>query len=414
MRILIYGINYYPELTGIGKYTGEMAVWLANQGYDVNVITAMPYYPEWNIHTEYKGRCWHKEFKDGVKIYRCPIYVPQKINSRKRIIHEFSFLLSSLFRWVAALFKKRYDLIICINPPFHIGIFPYLYSKLKATILVTHIQDLQIDAAKGLNMLEEGKFLKIMFKIEQFFLEHSDYVSTLTNGMKQRILQKGIPEKKIVMLPNWVDINKLNILGKEASLRKKFDIPLDDIVILYSGNIGKKQGLDILIDVAEDYKDYTNIHFLIVGSGVELNNLKDLVKTKKLTNIQFHPLQPYDLLPALLATADLHLVLQKKGASDLVMPSKLTGILAAGGCPIVSAEKYSSLYSEVNDNQIGIVCEPESKTSLKEAIDKALKDDISRIRLKARKYAENNLGQENIMNSFFEQINLIKIEEKRK
>ena len=177
MRILIYGINYAPELTGIGKYTGEMAKWLVSAGHDVSVITAMPYYPEWNIHKEYKGKWCYKETKDGVNVYRCPIYVPQKVDSKKRIIHEFSFLLSSSYRWIAALFKKKYDVVLCINPPFHIGILPYLYSKLRKTILVTHIQDLQIDAAKDLNMLKEGKALKMMFKLERFLLNKSTYVS---------------------------------------------------------------------------------------------------------------------------------------------------------------------------------------------------------------------------------------------
>jgi colanic acid biosynthesis glycosyl transferase WcaI len=404
MRILIYGINYAPELTGIGKYTGEMAEWLATNCHDVSVITAMPYYPEWNVHKEFKGKWWFKEIKNGVKIYRCPIYVPKTVNSTKRILHEFSFLLSSSFRWIATLFKQKYDVVICITPPFHIGVFPYLYSKLKKTILVTHIQDLQIDAAKDLNMLKEGFLIKLMLKVEQFLLMKSTYVSTLTNGMKKRILAKGISENKIVMLPNWVDVDKIKVLSKEYSLRKQFNIPLSDIVILYSGNVGKKQGLDVLIDIAKEYESKKNIHFLIIGAGVELNNIKKLVETKNLKNVKFYPLQPYNLLPALLATADLHLVLQKKGASDLVMPSKLTGILAAGGCAIVSAESGTSLYSVISDNNIGFVCEPESSYALKQAIDQALSSNISEIKIKARRYAEINLSQDNIMQSFIQKI----------
>lgn len=404
MRILIYGINYAPELTGIGKYTGEMAKWLASAGHEVSVITAMPYYPEWNIHKEYKGKWWYKESKDGVNVYRCPMYVPQKVDSKKRIIHEFSFLLSSSCRWIAVLFKKKYDIVLSINPPFHISVLPYIYSKFKKTIWVTHIQDLQIDAAKDLNMLGEGRVLKLMFRLELFLLKKSTYISTLTDGMKNRVLDKGILENKVIMLPNWVDVDKIKILNKQDSLREKFDIPMDDVVILYSGNIGKKQGLDILIDVAMQYKNTDNIHFLIVGSGVELDNLKKSVCDNGLNNVKFYPLQPYDLLPSLLATADLHLVLQRKGASDLVMPSKLTGILAAGGCAIVSAEMGTSLHSIIAENNIGFVCEPESSVALKNTIDKALASDISEIKLRARRYAEENLCQDNIMKSFLGQI----------
>jgi colanic acid biosynthesis glycosyl transferase WcaI len=106
----------------------------------------------------------------------------------------------------------------------------------------------------------------------------------------------------------------------------------------------------------------------------------------------------------LLATADLHLVLQKKGASDLVMPSKLTGILASGGCPVVSAERGSSLYSVINENKIGFICEPESESALTDTINLALKSDIKSIKLNARAYAEKHLNKDSIIKSFMQQV----------
>ncbi len=404
MRILIYGINYTPELTGIGKYTGEMAEWFAKEGNDVHVITAMPYYPEWEIHPRYRGKWWRKEELNGVKVYRCPFYVPKQVDSKKRMIHEFSFLCSSSFRWFAALFKKKYDLVITVCPPFHIGISPYIYSIFRKTIQVTHIQDLQIDAAKDLNMLSNGTLLSLMFRLEKFLLKRSDYVSTLTLGMRQRIENKGIPEDKIVMLPNWVDIDFIKPLPVEQSLRSKLNIPFGDKVILYSGNMGKKQGLDLLINVAAEYRDQKNIHFIMVGSGAEKNNLEKLAMGRNLANMKFYPLQPYEQLSALLSAADIHLVLQKKEASDLVMPSKLTGILAAGGCAIVTAASGTSLYEDVKKNNMGILCEPESEQDLKEAIDKALFMDTSEIRRNARKYAENYLNKDRILSRFLETV----------
>lgn len=406
MRILIYGINYAPELTGIGKYTSEMACWFKQNKYQVDVITAMPYYPEWIIHKQYKRKLWHKEILNDVNIYRCPLFVPKKINSKKRIFHEFSFLISSSFYWLKLFFKPRYDLIICVSPPFHLAIFPFLYSLFRKTINITHIQDLQIDAAKDLQLLQNNILLDLMYKAEKILLSKNTYISTISKGMKDRIIKKGISKNKILMLPNWVNTNDIKILNKEESLRIQFNIPINDIVILYSGNIGKKQGLEHLIEVAYTYKDRSNIHFLIVGSGAELENIKQLAESKKLINIQFYPLQPYNLLGPLLATADLHIILQKRGASDVVMPSKLTGILASGGCPIVSAEEGSSLYSIINDNKIGFICQPESTESLRLAIDNALKSDINNIKIRARKYAENYLNQENIMNDFIKKINL--------
>jgi colanic acid biosynthesis glycosyl transferase WcaI len=406
MRILIYGINYSPELTGIGKYTGEMAEWLVEQGHDVSVFTAMPYYPEWKIRPEYKCKWWYKEIVNGVKVYRCPLYVPGIVNSKKRIIHEFSFRWSSSFRWFAALFRKRYDLVITICPPFHIGISSYIYSIFKKTTLVTHIQDLQIDAAKDLNMLSNGKALGLMFKLEKFLLRKSDYVSTLTPGMRYRVENKGISPNKILILPNWVDLDFIKPVSKIFSLRKQFGLSDNDLVILYSGNMGKKQGLDMLIDIAEQYKNNQSIHFILVGAGAEKENLQKMATDKQLTNIKFYPLQPYELLPALLATADLHLVLQKKEASDLVMPSKLTGILAAGGCSIVTAMKGTSLYDIIDKYNMGILCEPESQQALKNAIDKALSSDLTELRMNARQYAEEYLNKDRILSEFIRNIKI--------
>jgi colanic acid biosynthesis glycosyl transferase WcaI len=121
--------------------------------------------------------------------------------------------------------------------------------------------------------------------------------------------------------------------------------------------------------------------------------------------MKFYPLQPYEELSALLATADLHLVLQKKEASDLVMPSKLTGILAAGGCPVVTAPPETSLYQIIDEHNIGILCEPESVLALKNAIDKALVSDLSEIRANARRYAEIYLDKNRILSNFLEKIN---------
>jgi len=414
MRILIYGINYAPELTGIGKYSGEMAEWLAAQGHDVSVFTAMPYYPEWAVHSDYKGKLWRKEISNGVKVYRSPLYVPKDsgskraISSKKRILHEMSFLFNSSFYWTYSLFKKKYDLVICVSPPFHLGVSALIYSKLKRATLVSHIQDLQIDAAKDLNMLSNSTALNLMFKLERFLLRKSSYVSTLTKGMRDRIESKGIPHDKIVMLPNWVDLKAIHPLPKEESLRNRFGIPMDDKVVLYSGNMGEKQGLHIILDVADALKDRKDIHFVMVGSGVGQRRLENMAKERNLDNVRFFPLQPYEDLPALLAIADIHLVLQKKKASDLVMPSKLTGILAVGGCAIITALPGTSLYEITAENNMGILCEPESATALQDAIEGAIDSDLSGIKDNAHNYAITHLNRDAILSNFIDNVKKIK------
>jgi len=404
MRIIIYGINYAPELTGIGKYTAEMAGWLARQGHSVHVITGKPYYPEWKVHEKYKWKLWQKEILDGVTVYRCPFYVPKKVTPAKRIIHEFSFLLGVLPLWLRTFFQKKYDLVICITPPFHLGIMPMLYSKIRGVYFLTHIQDLQVDAAKNLVMLKSSRFLNMMFGAEKFILKRSTAVSTISLGMMRKIWEKDIPDFKTFIFPNWVDENFIKPLSKEDSLRREFGIEFDDKVILYSGNLGEKQGLNIIIEVAKYFLNRKNIHFIIVGSGGNKISLENLVRKDGLKNVKFFPLIPYTKLPALLAMADIHLVLQKKSAADLMMPSKLTGILAAGGFPIVTASNGTSLYEIVDKNNLGILVEPENPESLKSALENALSIDLNRYRDNARNYAIKHLSKQAVLNKFEENL----------
>ncbi|RYY35304.1 MAG: colanic acid biosynthesis glycosyltransferase WcaI [Sphingobacteriaceae bacterium] len=397
MRILVFGINYAPELTGIGKYTGEMCEWLAAEGHEVNMITAMPYYPEWSVHPSYKGKWWHTEKMNGVNVHRCPLYVPKDVSAMKRIIHEFTFLLSSLVYWLKFFFGKKQDVVMCIVPAFHLGFLSLLYSKIRGAKMIYHVQDLQVDAAKQLDLIKNKTFLNLLFKMEYFILKHSTYVSTISKGMLNKILQKGIPEAKTFMLYNWVDTQHIRPLPASESLRSRLGLTPADKVVVYSGNLGEKQGLEIIVEAATTLHD---VKFLIFGSGGGKEKLQELVKQSGVTNVSFYGFLPYAELPNLLATGDIHLVLQKSSAADLVMPSKLTSILAAGGCSIVTALPGTSLYDIIHENSMGLLIAPDSAALLTECIANAFNSDLDAIRANAREYARQNLDKDFILKRF--------------
>jgi colanic acid biosynthesis glycosyl transferase WcaI len=404
MRILIYGINYAPELTGIGKYTGEMASWFVKQGHTVHMVTGMPYYPEWKKETRYRGKLWHKEIIDGVHVYRCPLYVPEKVNALKRIIHEFSFTMSTIPVLFKKLFAKKYDVVISVSPPFHLGFLPTLYGMIRNSPVITHIQDLQIDVAKNMGMIGNKHFLRLMYAGEKFLLNKSKAVTTISEGMLKKIHAKGVDPYKCRILPNWVDEDKIMPLPKERSLRKELGFSDSDKIVLYSGNLGEKQGLEDIIQSAAALRNNANLHFVIVGSGGIKQKLEQAAKDAQLNNVHFVSLQSYDRMAALMATADIHLVLQKKSVTDLVMPSKLATILAAGGVSIVTASSGSTLYDIVSRNNIGFIVEPENVDALINGISTALKRDLRRISENARAYAEKNLARESIMQLWHEQL----------
>ena len=400
MKVLLYGINYSPDLTGIGKYSGEMGEWLARQGHDVRVITAYHYYPDWKIREANRGLWWRREHPgEREEVIRCPLYVPGKVTAVKRILHEFSFVLTSSIALLACLFKKT-DVVVNVVTPFHLGIPARLFAWIKRVPMVYHVQDLQVDAAHELGMINNPLLLSIMKQTESWILRKADRVTTISEGMMKKIEGKGISPEKITFFPNWVDGSAIYPLKREASLRQELGFDDSDKIVLYAGNLGEKQGLEAILEVAAALQDRKDIYFAIVGNGGTKDKLMNLAQKRNLYNVRFFPLQPYEKLSALLAMADIHLVLQKRAAADLVMPSKFTSILAAGGCALVTADKGTTLYETISAHRIAVVIEPESTRALQQGILEMLTGNAEPYRINARNYALQYLDKDNILRAF--------------
>lgn len=408
MRILIVGINYAPELTGIGKYTSEAAEWLAARGHEVRVIGAPPYYPYWKVQKPYSSWMYFHETIAGVSVFRCPIWVPRRPTGLKRIMHLGTFALSSIPACCAQVFWKP-DIVVAIEPPLFGAAVALVGAKAMRTKSWLHIQDFELDAAMGLGMIP-SRLAHWMGGFERWFMGKFDRVSTISNAMLERIRQKGVSSDRVGLFPNWVDCGALRPLAPGDSMRSEWAVPNDVKVILYAGNIGKKQGLELLFPVAEAFlARRPDVLFVIVGEGAAKEGLERVVVDSGLTNIIFKPLQPIEKLGALLATADVHLVLQLRGAADLVMPSKLTGILAAGGAVLATAEEGTELYKVVTQNEVGQVVEPGSAEGIEMGIESLL-DDMARLqryRHNARKFAETHLHKETILWNFEQELNRV-------
>jgi colanic acid biosynthesis glycosyl transferase WcaI len=397
MRILLYGINYYPELTGSGKYSGEACEWLAKQGHEVEVITAMPYYPAWEINENYQSKWWHTEVINGVTVHRCPLYVPSNVTAFKRILLETSFVLASFIYWFKIFFTQKFEAVICVCPPFQLGLLPYFYSKLRGVAFIYHIQDLQVDMVNDLEMIKNKKVIKALFWVEKFIMNGATVISSISDGMLKKLKNKKLKVNNYLLFPNWVDTVRIKPLSSKESLREELGYKADDIIVQYSGTIAEKQGLEMIIEVA---KELPLIQFMMVGEGGFKQKLIEKVENAKLNNIRFFPLQPYNKLSNLLVTGDIHLVLQKKSASDLVLPSKLTSILSAGTFAIVTASEGTSLYEIINAHKAGVLVEPESLNALKEAIVKYSQEDTTIYKSNGRLYAQKYLDKEQIMLGF--------------
>jgi colanic acid biosynthesis glycosyl transferase WcaI len=207
-RILLIGYNFAPEPTGIGKYSGEMIEWLAKKGYDCSVITTYPYYPYWKVQEPYfKNRFWYKkevvnyDSEGKITIYRCPMYVPQSPTGSKRMLLDVSFMLSSFLVLFKMLFQKKFDVVITVVPSFQFGLLGCFYKTFKGAKLVYHIQDMQIEAAQDLKMIQSEALIKTLFKVEKYILKRSDIIASISEKMVAKIEEKA--NKKVFLFPNW-------------------------------------------------------------------------------------------------------------------------------------------------------------------------------------------------------------------
>lgn len=405
MRILVYGINYSPELTGIGKYTGEMVEWMAREGHDVRVITAPPYYPQWKVGERYSAWRYRREEGDAT-VWRCPLYVPKQPSTLKRLLHLGSFALSSFFPLMA---QRRWkpDRIIGVVPTLFCTPGMRLLAKLSGARTLLHIQDYEVDAMLGLGLAGKGKTGKVAqlaTAFERSGLHNVDNVSTISRSMMNKAQEKGVAAEKVIFFPNWSEVARFQNVNEDdvITLRQQLGLPDDKKIILYSGNIGEKQGLENVIAAAEQLREQPLI-FAIVGQGGGKARLEKMARERGLHNVLFFPLQPYEALPALLKMGDCHLVVQKRGAADAVLPSKLTNILAVGGNAVITAEPETEL-GQLCDSFTGIaVCvEPESVDALVAGIALALA--MPKNNTVAREYAERTLDKENVLRQFITDI----------
>lgn len=398
MKILFYGINYSPELTGIGKYSGEFARWCAQQGHEIRVVTAPAYYPDWKVHQEFSAIKYQRVLEDGVLVTRCPLYVPSRPSALKRMLHLFSFSVTSSFALLAN-FRWKPDLVIQVAPTLFCSASTLLFSKFFGPRSVLHIQDYEVDAMFGLSMAGGSWLKKSVYWLERTVLRRFDNVSTISNGMIQRAVDKGVEQEKLIMFPNWSEIEHFQDAQKDDELLRKLNIDPKKRLILYSGSMGEKQGLEVVLDAASQFKGRTDIQFLLVGEGGAKKKLGNTCKLMGLENVLFAPVQPYEALPNLLASAACHLVVQKRGAADAVLPSKLTNILAVGGNAVITADESTSL-GELTLDRPGIACrvEPESVSALVDGIEKVL--SMSSPNTIALDYAKKYLDKEVVLRKF--------------
>lgn len=349
MRVLVWSINYAPEATGIAPCNVALCEFLRDQGHDVEMVSSFSYYPVWEKQPEDRGQLYRTDVLNGVPVHRCWHYVPRKVKAWKRIIHEASFVLTSFLR---VLSLSRADVMVVVSPPLLLGAAAWVASVLRGIPFLFHVQDLQPDAALGLGMLKDGPVVRILYGLESLAYRAAAGVSGITKGMLAAFTRKGVHESKQHYLPNGTALPDLAMLPPENRFRDRLGISPDALLAVYSGNLGVKQGLPILIDAAARCKD-SRVQVVICGDGAERETLSRQVAERALKNVHLLPLQDRQHYEEMLVDADLCLITQQAGTGQFFFPSKLLTTLAFGKAVLAVADDDSELAVAVSEGEFG-------------------------------------------------------------
>ena len=274
-----------------------------------------------------------------VTILRSWLYVPRRVTSLKRILHEGSFIAASLLR---AMRQRKPDVLFVTSPPLGLSVAAIVLGRLWRVPYVFHVADLQPDTAVDLGMLKRGKLVRALYRLERIAYRDAALVSTLTPAMRQRIVSKGIVPEKVVLFRDWTDppLFDIPLQGGGEEFRDSLGLR-DRLMVVHAGNMGVKQGLDIVLEAAQRSRAMEDIIYLLVGDGATRPALEARAAALNLSNLKFLPVQRREAFHELLAATDIALITQQRVVADIVFPPKTMTLLAAGR-PIVASLKQSS------------------------------------------------------------------------
>ena len=322
MKVLLLNQCFYPDVMATAQQLTDLAVGLAREGHDVTVIASDRGYDDPS------RRFPRRETWNGIKIIRIPSLALGKEAKWRRAANFASFLFSCSLR---LLVLPRFDVVVALTSPPLISFLGSMFVRLKGGKFFSWVMDLNPDEAIAAGWLKADSLVaKLLGRLLRSSLLHAEGIIALDHFMKQRIVEKGVPEDLITVLPPWAhdDTVTYDPQGREA-FRRQHNL-LDKFVVMYAGNHSPCHPLDTLVEAARRLAGRKEIAFCFVGGGSEQKKVAEFAERNALENISCLPYQPFAMLAASLSAADLHVVVMGNEFVGIVHPCKLYNILTIG------------------------------------------------------------------------------------
>lgn len=400
MRFLILTQYFAPEIGATQVRLGAVARTLRSFGHEVEVVTALPNYPAGEIFPAYKGRFLAQEDRDGISVRRVWIY-PATGSGLERLVNYFSFVFLA---WLPLLRAQRPDYVWVDSPPLFISLTGYFFAKLVGAKMIFTVADLWPASVEELGIVTNKLILNLAKKLEEWTYRSSCRITAVTDGIYQRLRQRGISATKLLRLVNGVDAQLFHPRPADAELLEKLHLR-EKKVILYAGGLGYAQGLDTVIDAAGILAPHPEIVFVFIGAGPEKNRLQERVSQEGLTNVMFLEQAPLEYVARLYSLALAGLTILK----DLPLfqgarPSKMLPAMASGVPVIYSGTGEGA--DLVSRAQAGLVARPEDPAALAQAVLRLAQNpgSASELGRNGRAFAEQHLSWSALINDWLRQL----------
>lgn len=399
MRILFLDEYFKPESIAFTHLEDDLIQALVLKGHEILVICPTPTRGiSDDVRAKYR-KIKDEELYDGkVKIKR--FYAPRE--RRNVILRAFRYLWCNLREYQIGKRCKSIDSIFAVSTPPTQGLLAgKLAAKLKCPFVYS-LQDVFPDSLVTTGITREGSMIwNIGKKIEKKTYEKSSKIIVISKSIEKNLINKGVPANKIVMIPNWVDTEKVKPVKKfNNKLYAQYEISPSKFTIVYAGNFGASQGAEIVIKAAEMLIHYDDIQFAIFGGGLNYESCRRKVIEKKLKNVHINPLLPQERVPEVYSLGDVALITCKKGVGHNSMPSKLWTIMACD-VPIIAAfDVDSELVKIVHNANAGIGIEPENPEKLTQAILDMYGEEHNEEAYNGRTYVKKNASKESSIENY--------------
>jgi colanic acid biosynthesis glycosyl transferase WcaI len=387
-QVLFVSRYFWPELIGSAPFSADIAEWLTGHGRPTTVVSGLPHYPESEVFPAYRdGRC-HREVVGGTTIERLRVGAPRANSAASRILNEVEFLVRGLAAMATGRIG-RHSMVLALCPSI-LSVALGVAARRRGGVCVAIVHDIQSGLAEKLGMVGGGGMARLMRACERAVLNRTDLVIVLSAEMKDQLRRIGV-SAPIEVVPLWVDTDLI---------KPTEPVSRPAVKVLYSGNLGRKQGLGQVVALAERLAtSRPDIEIILRGNGSQGMEISAEIARRQLGNIRLAELQPHEALTTALAVGDIHLVPQNPEAAAFAVPSKVFNIMAVGRPFVATALPGSVLWQLERDSGAFLCVPPDEPLTFAEAVVRLADDAHLRRELgrRGREFVELNYAKPRIL-----------------